>query len=329
MTIISRRTASRLLVGGAAAAGLTIKSPAVWSQANITKIKAGIVPVMDAGGFFAAQSQGFFAAERLEVEVVPTPGGGPSMAALASGQWQVAMSTVTTMIQGVEEGVDFRMITPVSAVYPPPQDSTGIMVRKGTIKSGADTAGKTGASHLLQNLLWVCMRMWIDRTGGDSSKVNIIEVRFPQQADALLQGRIDFVACGEPFTSAQLAANPDKLEVISGNVGAMMPGTVLAAFAATQSYIDKNKEVIAAFVRAQKKGQEWCEANKGNDALIKLLAGFTQLPPERLQAVKGWPTFATKIDPANMDQVSEAMKKYGMLKAVTPASTYVYETARG
>lgn len=326
MSTITRRKA--IIAGGAAATALGIKAPAVWSQANMTKITAGIVPVMDAGGFFAAQSQGFFAAERLEVSVATTPGGGPSMAAVASGQWQMAMSTVTTMIQGVEEGVDFRMISPVSAANPPPNDSTGIMVRKGTIKSGADTAGKTGASHLLQNLLWICMRMWIDKTGGDSSKVNIIEVRFPQQADALLQGRIDFVATGEPFTSAQLAANPDKLEVISGNVGTMMPGTVIAAFASTQSYIDKNKELIQAFVRAHRKGQEWCEANKGNDTLIKLLAGFTQLPPERLKAVKGWPTFAIRIDPANMDQVSEAMKRYGMLKTITPAVKYVHETAR-
>ena len=329
MTKISRRTASGLIAGSAVAAGLTVKSPAVWSQANITRIKAGIVPVMDCGGFFAAQSQGFFAAERLEVEAVATPGGGPSMAAVVAGQWQMAMSTVTTMIQGVEEGVDLRIITPVSAANAPPNDATGIMVRKGTIKSGADTAGKTGASHLVQNLLWICMRMWIDKTGGDSSKVNIIEVRFPQQADALLQGRIDFVACGEPFTSAQLAANPDKLEVISGNVGAMMPGSIVAAFAASQGYIDKNKEVIEAFVRAHKKGAEWCEANKGSDTLIELLAKFTQLPPERLRAVKGWPTFPTKVDLANLDRISEAMKQYGMLKAVTPADKYVHATARG
>ena len=328
MATISRRTATGL-IAGTAAAGFTLKAPSVWSQANITKIKAGVVPVMDAGGFFAAQTQGFFAAERLEVETVPTPGGGPSMAALVANQFQVAMSTVTTMIQGVDEGVDLRIVSAASAAKPPPDDPSNIMVRKGTIKTGADTAGKVGASHLLQNLLFVCLRLWIDRTGGDSTKANIIEVRFPQQADALLQGRVDFVASNEPFTSAQVAANPDKLEVISGLVGSMMPNSIVAAFAATQDYIDKNKEVVQAFARANKKGAEWCEANKGNTALIDLMAKFTQLPPERLRAVRGWPTFATKVDVQNMDQISAAMKKYGMLQTLTPAEKFVYGTARG
>lgn len=328
MATISRRTVNGL-IAGTAAAGFALKSPAVWSQANITRIKAGVVPVMDAGGFFAAQSQGFFAAERLEVESVPTPGGGPSMASLVANQFQVAMSTVTTMIQGVDEGVDLRIVSPASAAKPPPDDPSVIMVRKGTIKTGADTIGKVGASHLLQNLLYVCLRLWIDRTGGDSTKSSIFEIRFPQQADALLQGRVDFVASNEPFTSAQVAANPDKLEIISGLVGSMMPNSIVAAFAATQEYIDRNKEVVHAFARANRKGAEWCEANKGNPALIDLLAKFTQLPPERLRAVRGWPSFATKVDLENMNQISSAMKRYGMVQAVTSAEQYVFETARG
>ena len=328
MTLISRRTATGL-IAGTAAAGVALASPAVWSQANITKIKVGVVPVMDAGGFFAAQTQGFFAAERLEVESVPTPGGGPSMAALVANQFQLAMSTVTTMIQGVDEGVDLRIVSAVSAAKPAPDDPSGIMVRKGVIKTGADTIGKVGASHLLQNLLFVCLRLWIDRTGGDSAKSSIIEVRFPQQADALLQGRVDFVASNEPFTSAQVAANPDKLEVISGLVGTMMPNSIVAAFAATQDYIDKNKEIVRAFARANRKGAEWCESNKGNPALIELMAKFTQLPPERLRAVRGWPSFATRVDLENINQISAAMKKYGMIQTVTPADKYVFETARG
>lgn len=328
MASITRRQASRL-IAGTATGGYLLKAPAVWSQANVTKIRVGVVPVMDAGAFIAAQAQGYFAAERLEIEVTPTPGGGPAMAAVVANQFQLAMSTITTMIAGVAEGVDLRVVAPTTIANAPPNDYTSILVRKdGSIRSGTDTAGKIGASHLLQNLLWICQRMWVDQTGGDSTKTQIIEVRFPQQADALLQKRVDYVASIEPFMSAQIQANPDKLEIISGLCGGMMPGTLVAAFAATQSYIDRNKEVVHAFVRAHRKGAAWCEANKGNASHVDLIAKFTQLPPERLRSLIAWPSYPQTVDTANLDRIAAGMKRYGMLTAVPDAAGYLYETAR-
>lgn len=328
MSRITRRQMSGLLTATATGA-LTIKAPAVWSQANMTKIRAGVVPVLDAGAFIAAQAQGYFAAERLAVEVTPTPGGGPAMAALVANQFQFAMSTITTIIAGASEGVDLRIVAPTSIANAPPNDYTSILVRKdGSVRSGSDTAGKIGASHLLQNLLWICLRMWVDQTGGNSAKNSIIEVRFPQQADALLQGRVDYVASIEPFMSAQVQANPDKLEIISGLCGGMMPGTVVAAFAATQTYIDRNKEIVQAFARAHRKGAEWCEGNKGNTDHIELIAKFTQLPPERLRTMLAWPSYPQGVDAANLDRIAEGMKRYGMLNSAPKAESYLYETAR-
>lgn len=325
---MNRRVATKL-IAAAASGGTILKAPAVWSQANVTKIRVGVVPVLDAGAFIAAQAQGYFAAERLEIEVTPTPGGGPAMAAVVADQFQLAMSTITTMIAGVAEGVDLRIVAPTSIAKAPPNDYSGIMVRRdGSVRSGADVNGKTGASHLLQNLLWICLRAWVDATGGDSAKNPIIEVRFPQQADALMQGRVDYVASIEPFMSAQVQANPDKLELVSGLCGRMMPNTVVAAFAATQTYIDRNKEIINAFARAHKKGAAWCEQNKGNTAHIELIAKFTQLQPERLRGLLAWPEYPQGIDAAILDRIAQGMTRYGMLTSIPAASSYLHETAR-
>jgi NitT/TauT family transport system substrate-binding protein len=329
MTVISRRSAARMLAGGMATAGLGLKAPAVWAQSTMTKLRVGVVPVLDAGAFFAAQSRGYFADERLDIEVTPTPGGGPSMAALVANQFQISMSTVTTMIQGAAEGLDLRMVTGVSGAKPYPDDYSSVLVRKeAKIKTGADCAGRTGATHLLQNLPWICLRLWIDKTGGDSSKVTIIEVQFPQQADALMAGRIDFAASNEPFMSAAVQASPDKLEIVSGLMGTMLPNTIVAAFAATQEYIGKNGEAIHAFARAYGKGADWAQANKNSPALIELLAKFTRLPPERLRALIGWPDFIKTIDPASLDRIAQAMQRYGMLKSPPDSKALIYETAR-
>ena len=330
MTTISRRKATTLLGGGLAFAGLGIKAPAVWGQSNMTKLRVGVVPVLDAGAFFIAQAQDYFGKERLEVTATPTPGGGPSMAALVAGQLQISMSTVTTMIQGQQEGLDLKIVSGVSGARPFPNDYSAVMVRKDSgIKTGKDTIGKTGASHLLQNLPWVCTKLWIDTTGGDSSKANIIEVHFPQQEDALLGGRVDYIATNEPFMSAIMLAHSDKLEIVSGLMGTMLPNTVVAAFAASGDYIAKNKEAIEAFARAYQKAADWAQANKGNPDMIESIAKFTKLPPERLKALIAWPEFIKNVDPANLDRIAKAMKRYDALKEVPDTKALVYQTALG
>jgi NitT/TauT family transport system substrate-binding protein len=326
MTRISRRQATKLI--GASVAGVGLSAPAVWAQSTMTQLRVGVVPVLDAGAFFIAQANGYFAKERLEIAVTPTPGGGPSMAALVAGQLQISMSTVTTMLQSEQEGLDLKIVSGISGARPFPDDYSAVMVRKEAgIKTGRDVAGKTGGSHLLQNLPWVCTRLWIDSTGGDSSAANIIEVHFPQQEDALLSGRVDYVSTNEPFMSATISAHSDKLEIVSGLMGTMLPNTVVAAFAATGDYIEKNREIIEAFCRAYQSAADWAQANKKSPEMIQPIATFTKLPPERLNALIAWPNFIKTVDPANLERIARAMKRYGALKEVPDSKALLYKTA--
>jgi NitT/TauT family transport system substrate-binding protein len=336
MTGVSRRQAAKLLGAGLTGAGLIragaagIAAPAVWAQSNMARLRVGVVPVLDAGAFFIAQANGHFARERLDVTVTPTPGGGPSMAAVVAGQLQISMSTVTTMIQSQQEGLNLRIVSGVSGARPFPDDYSGVMVRKDAgIRTGKDVAGKTGGCHLLQNLPWICTRLWIDGTGGDSSKASIIEVHFPQQEDALLGGRIDYVATNEPFMSATLSAHPDKLELVSGLMGTMLPNTIVAAFAASSDYIAKNKEIVETFARAYQSAADWAQANKKSPAMIEPVARFTKLPPERLQALTAWPEFIRTVEPSDFDRIAQAMKRYGALKDMPDTKALLYKTALG
>lgn len=330
MATLSRRRATKLFGAGLAVAGLGIKAPAVWAQSNMAKLRVGVVPVLDAGAFFIAQAHGYFEKERLEVTATPTPGGGPSMAALVAGQLNISMSTVTTMIQGQEEGLNLKIVSGVSGAKPFPHDYSAVIVRKDSgIKTGKDIAGKTGASHLLQNLPWVCMRLWINSTGGNSAKASIIEVHFPQQEDALLSGRVDYVGTNEPFMSAVMLAHSDKIEIVSGLMGTMLPNTVVAAFAASGDYIEGNKEIVEAFTRAYYSAADWAEANKNNPDMIEPIAQFTKLPSERLRALMAWPDFIKTVDPTNLDRIGQAMKRYGSLKEVPDTKALIYRTALG
>ena len=68
MTMFSRRSVSKTLAGGLAAASLSVKAPAVWAQSNMPKVKAAFPPVLDAAIFHVGKAKGMYAAERIEVE---------------------------------------------------------------------------------------------------------------------------------------------------------------------------------------------------------------------------------------------------------------------
>ena len=94
MSKISRRELSSALAGGLAVAGLSVKAPAVWAQSNMPKIKAAFPPVLDATIFHVGAAKGMFAAERVEVELIPSPGGVATMSAI----WIIAVVAVGFLV---------------------------------------------------------------------------------------------------------------------------------------------------------------------------------------------------------------------------------------
>src|SRR5215471_6460097 len=100
MLKISRRTMSKTILGGVAATVGSLKTPAVWGQANMPKIRAAYPPVLDAAIFHVGVAQGMYASERIEVEPVASPGGVATMSAVAANEFQAGIATVTALILG-------------------------------------------------------------------------------------------------------------------------------------------------------------------------------------------------------------------------------------
>src|SRR2546425_9287327 len=55
-----------------------------------SKLRIGVVPVIDMAPFFAALKLGYFDAENIEVDTTPAPGGAAIHPALAAGQFEAA-----------------------------------------------------------------------------------------------------------------------------------------------------------------------------------------------------------------------------------------------
>ena len=83
-----------------------------------------------------------------------------------------------------------------------PPDNSALLVRADdTIRTPAQLAGKKISAGLLNSVNYVHMREWLQKKGVDASKIEFLEIPFPQMADALFQKRVDAVWNVEPFVT--------------------------------------------------------------------------------------------------------------------------------
>jgi NitT/TauT family transport system substrate-binding protein len=317
---VSRRTAL-------SAAAATLAAPRINAQ-TVTRLRVGIIPVVDIAPLHAAIRQNYFAAEGLEIDTSPAPGGAALLPALAAGTFQIGFSNIVSILLGIQEGIEFRFLAGSVRSGERPPDINGLVVRKGSgLATGKDFEGKRLASNTRANIIWLRGVAWVAKTGGDWRRVNMVEVPFPQMADALVNSQIDGALINEPFLSNALATMGDRIERIAWTISETAPGSSIAQYAAMRDWLSRNGETAEKFARALYRGVDWVEANRG-PAVDELISSYTRIPVERLRTL-GMPVFEKAIPPASIEEVHRAMGEFGIGGRLPPARELLFRTAQG
>src|SRR5687768_16023896 len=228
-----------------------------WAQA---KGKLGYMKIVDNAAMFVAMEKGFFKAEGLELETLPLAGGAPIINGVTSGDLQFGWSNVISLYQAHVEGFDFKLIAGGATNVKAKNESHAIQVGKNSpIKTAKDLEGKTIAVNTLNNIVHLMAMAWIDKNGGNSSKVKFVEVPFPQMEAALSGGKLDAVSIHEPFATA--AVEKGGIRVVSYPWGDVLPKFQIAAWFASEKWIQKNKAMLQAFIRAIGRGVDAIQAD--------------------------------------------------------------------
>lgn len=290
-----------------------------------TRLRVSTIPVIDAAPLHAAIAKGYFAEQRLEIDLTPTPGGAVGLPAVAAGQMQIALSNIVSIILGAKEGLGFQMIASSSASGDAPPNSAGLVAKKGlTFRNGKELEGKRVLVNTRNSINWLVVREWVQLTGGDPQKLVFLEVPFPQMMDSVRGGSADAAFMVDPFLSAGITNG--TTELVGWPYDRIMKRLPIAQYAATRTYIDANPAVIERWVRAYNKGIDWVAANKGSDEWNKLVSGFTRLSPEQLKNA-ALPIWEKTIDPKGVDHMVGVMRKHGLLDAPISSKQLLYKTA--
>jgi len=285
-----------------------------------TKIALGYTAVTDYLGGLVAVDQGFFAKRGLDV--VPTQMALNSLepAALVAGSLQVALPTVSIMLQANDGGLDLVALAGTS-VTDPNNPSALILARTGSgIESPRDLVGKRFGVPGLNALIHVLVRQWLKDKGVDYAKVTFVETPFPQMSDMLHNGTVDAVSAADPFTSRILAAKTGY--PVGKLFHDLPPGIRTSVYAATREWATAHRDSVKAFQAGLEDAKAYMEKNP--DAFRSAAAKYFKLPPDAVAQLDP-PRLDLDVTPQQIDYWSDLMMRQGMLKSRPDAASLIFK----
>jgi NitT/TauT family transport system substrate-binding protein len=274
-----------------------------------TTVSVGVIPIIDVAPLYLGIEKGFFSSRGLEVKPVPAQGGAAIVPAVMSGAQQFGFSNVVSLLVAREKGLPLQSVAAgASSTGDPENDVNAVLVGAGsTLQSAKDLEGKKVAVNTLNNIGDTTIRTAVEKDGGDPSKIQFVELPFPDMPAQLASGNVDAAWESEPFRSAIIAAGG---RILFDNLTETHPKLQIAQYFTSEQYKQENPEVVENFVAGLNESMTY--ASEHPDEVRTVLGTYTQLTPE-VAAKVVLPAWPTELDEDSTTTVGEAAQKYGTL----------------
>lgn len=288
--------------------------------ADLVRMRIGAIEIMDCAPFFAAQQQGYFTAQGLDVVTQSEAAGVLGIPAVVAGAYDVVYTNVPSALLALQQNIDLRFVALGSPLNPP--DSTGLFVRRGeNLHDGKSFEGKSIGVNDIHGLQWMYARGWVKATGGDLEKVTYRNVSFPQMTDALKTRQVDGIIPSEPFLS--LARSDASLELIANPGRTVFARGRVAGWVVRGDYTLAHPDLIKKFTAGLQQGAQWVNANLSTPAFAQFVAGYTRLDVARVTAIAKGPA-STTLDGRDLRRMADLMRASGLLTSDLDPSTKIF-----
>ncbi|WP_274426049.1 ABC transporter substrate-binding protein [Chelativorans sp. YIM 93263] len=218
-----------------------LATSATVSMASAEPVRIGLQPWLGYGPLWVAAEKGYFEDRGVEVELINFNWDQDVNAALVSGNIEVQAAATNTMINLLNSGIELKGFMIMDAAY----EADAIIAGEG-VDSVSDLEGKSVAyelgatSDLLLNYALRENDLSID-------DIDPVPMGASEAGLAAIAGRVDAAVSYEPYISTALAED-NNFKVIYDASAA--PGLISDLLVAETSYIEENKDTLAAIVKA-------------------------------------------------------------------------------
>jgi NitT/TauT family transport system substrate-binding protein len=304
-----KRHNAMLLLGGVLA---NVPFPA-GAQA-LTTVKAAAVPEESAIAAVNAVQSGIFRRNGIDVDLDRQRSGTAIAAGVAGGAYQIGKSSIVPLIIAHAKGIPFVIIAP-GGLYSTANPHIGLLVRADSpMKTAADLDGKTiGVSSLADNYT-IAIKNWMDKNGGNSTTLKIVELPVSAVPSALEIGRID--AGGSSTPQLQDALDGGKVRVMAWMFDSIAPLFMYTAWFTTTDYLKNNRKTVQSFARGIEQSAAY--VNDHHQQTIEMLAKYAAIDPRTI-AHMARAAMGTTLDPKLLQPVIDVCAKYEVIPAAFDA----------
>ncbi len=253
-------------LGIAAAALIGAALTALPAAAQTKKLELIVFPGGHNLPVWAAQANGVFAKEGLDINVTPTPGSEFQLTNLAAGKFHIGLTALDNVIAYQEGQGPVKLDNPDLFAFMGGDNGFLSLATVPEVKSFADLKGKQLSVDALTTGYAFVLRRILERNGIKESDVSFVRaggvrerwiaLEKKEHAGTMLITPLDIIAEARGFNILARAA--DVLGAYQGLVGA-----------AKRSWAKDNEAAIVGFIRAYRTGIEWSYDNK--EKAIELL----------------------------------------------------------
>jgi NitT/TauT family transport system substrate-binding protein len=287
-------------------------------------LKVGVLPIADVAPLYLGDEQGFFEDEQLTIEPQVMQGGAEVTAAVVSGDVNMGFAATEPLIVAKSKGVPVEIVSQGNQAAATEEDAwDGLMVKDASIETAKDLEGRTIAVNALKSMPELCARSMLEREGADVSKVDFVEVPFPEMTAALDAGRVDAATAVEPFVSQAKAGGARSLgSYLTGLEPKLTVGTY---FGATE-YIEANSDVVERFARAMNRSLEYTQAHP--DEARRAIAGYTEIPADVAKVMK-LSFWSTDLNRPTIELIADEAERFDFVEERPDVDELIWSGAGG
>ena len=305
----------------------------VAAQALAAPLEVIVFP----GGFnwplWVAQEKGFFADQKLEVKITPTPGSVFQMQNLAAGKFDIAFSNYDNVVAYMEGQGEAPLPQPPDFfVFMAAQYGAVRLVANPEVKTIADLKGKSLAVDAATTGYAFVLRKMLQLAGLNEGDYTLETVGGTgQRAEALMQDKTAATILTTPLELLPESKGYRRLANATDTVG---PYTAVSGVA-RRSWAHEHRAELVGFIKAYVRALDWISlaANRGEAVAIyrKYLpaAGEASASKAWEMLTQGSEGFAkrAKLDRAGMETVLKLRSEFGRpQKQLADTGKYVDES---
>ncbi|MFH0801856.1 MAG: ABC transporter substrate-binding protein [bacterium] len=280
----------------------------------LTKLKIGYIPIAECAHLYVGMAKNYFEQEGLEVLFQPMKGGAVILPALQTGDLDIGFTNVVSIIilnAKMPSRAPKSFISLVGATYERRGFTNHALLKKRNSSLSIKDLGNPNIKFALnttRNIEELMLRRFLVKKGIKITRLNIIQLGFPEMLSALDRGDIDVVSEVEPFIEPAL--HTQKYVLLARQYQEVSPNTLVATYAVTRKWLKKNRDVADRFIRAFRKADDFIKNNEPE--MRQIVGSFTRISKENLSII-GMPAFEAKESKNDINELISEMYKYGFI----------------